>query len=191
MRAPEHQRNDDAEIVAEILTLLKPPADRREATRIKVLKDIGWLKAYTRKARGLPSPSSGRFKQQSADYLKNLRATKRTFVRWPSWTEEQERKRFLASLDREIDRVKDKHDDISVGKGHRPLDQVARAATERAAEYFSPEQRKLTANGPWHRLAVLFYRIATGEDRDLMHVLRKFDRKTEIVRRRLIPPSHR
>jgi hypothetical protein len=183
MRAPQQGRSRD-EIVREALEVIKPPADQREAIRAKVLKDIDWLQAF---AQGQSRrPAAGEFKERLADYLNALHVAKRKSVRSPSWTEEQERKQFLAILDREIERVAIRHDDLLVKKGARPLDRIARVATERAAEYFLPEQRTLTGNGPWHRLAVLFYQAATGKAGDLMHVLRKFDREIKIVRHRLI-----
>ncbi len=186
MPAPQQARTRD-DLVAAALEVIKPPADQREAVRAKLRKDIDWLREFAKAGR---PPTPGRFKQQLADYLKALHLTRRKHVRWPSWVqhEKQERKQLLEILDREIERVEIRRDDVSVKEGARPLDRIARVATERAAEYFLLlEQRTLTATKPWHRLSVLFYEAATGEPgRDLVHVLRKFDREIKIVRRRLI-----
>ena len=46
------------------------------------------------------------------------------------------------------------------------------------ASVLSEGQRTLYPSGPWHQLAQLYFEAATAEvDRDLMHHLRKVDRK--------------
>jgi hypothetical protein len=143
-----------------------------------VVKDIDWLQSFAQAERIRPAPSAGEFKTRLGDYLKALRVAKRKYVHWPTFQQREQRAQFRASLDAEIERVKAEHDDIvSVRHGSKRPDRVALAAVDRASFRVSHEQRKLNESSAWHRLAQLYFAAATGEDRALMHYLRKVNRE--------------
>jgi hypothetical protein len=167
MDAPNKQRGDD-EIVSEALKVIKPPADQCEAIRTKVIKHVDSLRRFAK----ADLPPRGEIEKRLTDYLRNLRASKRTFVHLPyfwdfTWPEHRQ---FLTLLDAEIDRIKQEHDSIQVAKGSKQRDRIADVAVQFAMALLDPEQLTLTTKGPWHRVAALLYEAVTGKP-DVTHVL--------------------
>jgi hypothetical protein len=157
----------DEEIVAEALELINPPSGQRETTRSEVLSTIHRVRTFAQGYHCRQSPSEQ--KEQLELYLKNLRATKRTFVR-VGWQPEGE---FLTHLNAEIARIKSAYDfrAKTTPKAGKRWDWVALMATA-GARLSIPDQRiTLTTGGPWHLLSILFYEAATGKP-NCDHVLK-------------------
>jgi hypothetical protein len=178
MRAPSGRRSRDKEIVDEALEVIKPPADKRDAMRTEVVDRINSLQydVQNLSLRG----SHGEFTRKLATYLKNLRATKRTYVSYPRWPD-TEHEKFLAQLAAEIERVNRYHEVFSSSMRHasRPRDTIAETAVFHAWRLLPSRRRTLTTSGPLHRISALFYEAATGKPncRHLLKYMREFKNK--------------
>jgi hypothetical protein len=176
------ERRSDAEIVGELLVVLNPPPDLREAIRAKVMSRIGYMRLKTSWIRDIAPErfrSAQKRKKELEDYLKALRTTARKYRALPRRHyvyDEQEK--FREQLDEEIDRITWHHSDINVGHGHKPRDLSAKQAVQSALGLLCPrwwetsreEWPKITREGPWHLLSTLLYEALRGQsDRD--HVL--------------------
>ena len=146
------------EIVAEALKVIDPPSGKREEIRRELSETMHGLGKVER-AGLLRQPSPGKRKERLETYLKNLLATKRTFVRGESDDE------FLKHLDAEIVHIKDLHDYLAtqISKGSKPRDAMAQIAAGMACGSLPGPRRTLTTGGPWHHLSMLFYEAATGK----------------------------
>jgi hypothetical protein len=123
MPAPKKRRSD-AEIVDEMLALLKPPADQREPIRAKVLKHIDSLRGHEQAiARGYVL-SPGKVTEKLDNYLKALRQAARkhsTFL--PVWLgtgvpyEYDAQIEFGERLDAQINRIRTLRGRIKVKRG--------------------------------------------------------------------------
>ena len=155
------QGRSDQEIVADALKAINPPSANREVISTEIVRLIHRIRRIERKR----LPSFGVMKEQLETYLKNLRATKRTFFKGSPT--------FLTHLDDEIVQINSLRDVVvgMVKKGSRQWDFIALVATGMAQHLISAEKATLTANGPWHRLSMLFYEAATGK-RDQNRVLK-------------------
>jgi hypothetical protein len=148
----------DEEIVMEALEIINPPSDQREATRSEVLTKVELVRL--RAQAWLRTPSSSEQKEQLENYLKNLRAAKRTFIL--AWDPDSG---FLTHLNAEIARIKSAYDFRinKIPKGARRWDWIAVWATAAASLCLPAERRTLTNGGPWHCLSMLFYEAVTGK----------------------------
>ena len=146
------------EIVAEALKVIDPPSGKREEIRRELSETMHGLGEVER-AGLLRQPSPGKCKERLETYLKNLLATKRTFVRGDSDDE------FLKHLDAEIVHINNLHDFFTtrISKGSKPRDAMAHIAAGMACGSLPGPRRTLTTGGPWHHLSMLFYEAATGK----------------------------
>jgi hypothetical protein len=176
------ERRSDAEIVDELLVVLNPPPDQREAIRAKVMSRLERIRLKTSWIRDIAPErfrSANKRKKELGDYLKALRTAARKYRALPRrhWgCYEQER--FREQLDGEIGCIRWHHNKIKVGHGHKPRDLSAKQAVQSALGLLCPrwwetpreEWPKITREGPWHLLSTLLYEALRGQsDRD--HVL--------------------
>jgi hypothetical protein len=155
------------EIVAEALELVNPPPRQRAATRREIVRKLNRIRVFAQGWNSRQSP--GEQKEQLELYRKNLRATKRTYVR-VAWQPQGE---FLTHLNAEIARIEAAYDFRvkTMPKAGKRWDWIALMATAEACRSMPDEWITLTTEGPWHRLSMLFYEAATGKP-DCDHVLK-------------------
>jgi hypothetical protein len=181
MPAPKKRRSD-AEIVDEMLAVLNPPADQREAIRAKVASRIESMRLRESWRRTIAPEhfrSAQKRKKELGDYLKALRAAARKYRALPRrHYDYDEQEKFREQLHEEIDRITWHHNDIKVGPGHKPRDlsaeQVVRSALGLLCPRWWQTPRKkwpsISMEGKWHLLSTLLYEALRGQsDRD--HVL--------------------
>jgi hypothetical protein len=176
------ERRSDAEIVDELLVVLDPPPDQREAIRAKVMTRIERIRLKTSWIRDIAPErfrSANKRKKELGDYLKALQTADRKYRALPrrhyeDWLQEK----FREQLAQEIDRIMVQYRGINVGHGHKPRDLSAKQAVQSALGLLCPrwwetpreEWPKITREGPWHLLSTLLYEALRGQsDRD--HVL--------------------
>ncbi len=195
MRAPQQARTRD-QIVDATLAVIAPPADQLEAIRAKVVEHIGALQRFAEA--DIPH---GEFKKRLAEYLRNLRASKRTFVHLPyfwdySWPKH---KQFLTQLDAEIERIQREHDQIKVTKGSKRRDPIADLSVQYAMALLARElpptrwcfSERLTWKA-WHQVTALLYEAVTGkpDSEHLLKYVREYKRDLKKVKERsLTPPT--
>jgi hypothetical protein len=176
------ERRSDAEIVDELLVVLNPPPDQREAIRAKVMRRIEYMRLKASWIRDIAPErfrSAQKRKKELGAYLKALRTTARKYRALPRrHYDKYEQEKFREQLDEEIDRITWHHRNINVGHGHKPSDLSAKQAVQSALgllcqrwwETPREEWPKITREGPWHLLSTLLYEALRGQsDRD--HVL--------------------
>ena len=184
----EEQRRTDEEIIDDMLEVIKPPpVPGKYLERKAGLKRCIRHLRYFATARRAPSPAQG--KEQLADYLKSLRAAKRSLdrLRWHPLASSP----FGEDLGAQILRIKRAHDDFKVPPGSKQKNRVADAAMRIAAWHLGKGRFKLTEEGAWHRLTTLFFEAATGEQNRFKLVwgyMRKvpLDQLKEMVRQKLL-----
>jgi len=181
MPAPSRRSVDD--IAEDILNLLNPPEDKKAAVRAEVLDNIDRLKQFARRVRERPTPAKQ--KQLLKKYLAALNAAKQKKVPWWSPVERSEKEEqgaFAAKLDAEIERTKERLENLKVPPGARRLDMDAAAAVQQASLMVSDwvETRrlpKLTRGNCWHGVAGFLYEASTRriDCEDLLHTyMRRF-----------------
>lgn len=172
----------DAEIVIEVLGVLDPPADQREAIGAKVMSRIEYMRLKASWIRDIAPErfrSARKRKHEMNGYLNALRAAVRKYRALPRrHYDYDEQQKFREQLDEEIDRIRMYRDDIKVRHGHKPRDLPAEQAVQSALGLLCPrwwetsrtEWPSITSHGPWHQLSALLYEALVGQsERD--HVL--------------------
>src|SRR5262249_6613890 len=115
--AHQQERRGDAEIIADAMSVIQPPAAHHDACRTELKRLVPLLRRYGQ-AKRLPPPAQ--YKRDLTDYLETLRKARRNFPRFHDfevWFDEHDL--FRTELKNEIDRTQEVLARIKVRPGSR------------------------------------------------------------------------